>query len=100
MNKLNFIKADKPYRSNTTDSGKITVAVREFITTTLAEKIATALWNKPELADSIIRFNYDNKIKNDCFNVIALNETGDVVGRLFCIQNAEDAGLWRFVRCA
>lgn len=38
MNKLNFIKADKPYRSNTTDSGKITVAVREFITTTLAEK--------------------------------------------------------------
>lgn len=59
MNKLNFIKADKPYRSNTTDSGKITVAVREFITTTLAEKIATALWNKPELADSIIRFNYD-----------------------------------------
>lgn len=96
MNKLNFIKADKPYRSNTTDSGKITVAVREFITTTLAEKIATALWNKPELADSIIRFNYDNKIKNDCFNVIALNETGDVVGRLFCIQNAEDAGLWYY----
>lgn len=96
MNKLNFIKADKPYRSNTTDSGKITVAVREFITTTLAEKIATALWNKPELADSIIRFNYDNKIKNDCFNVIAQNETGDVVGRLFCIQNAEDAGLWHY----
>ena len=86
MNKLNFIKADKPYRSNTTDSGKITVAVREF----------TALWNKPELADSIIRFNYDNKIKSDCFNVIALNETGDVVGRMFCIQNAEDAGLWYY----
>lgn len=38
MNKLNFIKADKPYRSNTTDSGKITVTVREFITTTLAKK--------------------------------------------------------------
>ena len=75
MNKLNFIKADKPYRSNTTDSGKITVTVREFIT----EKIATALWNKPEWADSIVRFNYDNKIKSDCFNVIALNETGDVV---------------------
>lgn len=82
MNKLNFIKADKPDCSNTTDSGKITVIVREFITTTLAEKIATALWNKPELADSIIRFNYDNKIKNDCFNVIALNETGDVVGSI------------------
>ncbi len=84
MNKLNFIKADKPYRSNTTDSGKITVTVREFITTTLAEKNRkTALWNKPELADSIIRFNYDNKIKkNDCFNVIALNETGDVVGSI------------------
>ena len=48
------------------------------------------------MADSIIRFNYDNKIKNDCFNVIALNETGDVVGRLFCIQNAEDAGLWYY----
>ena len=45
MNKLNFIKADKPDCSNATDSGKITVTVREFITTTLAEKIATALWN-------------------------------------------------------
>lgn len=82
MNKLNFIKADKPDCSNATDSGKITVTVREFITTTLAEKIATALWNKPEWADSIVRFNYDNKIKNDCFNVIALNETGDVVGSI------------------
>lgn len=79
---MNFIKVDKPYRSNTTDSGKITVTVREFITTTLAEKIATALWNKPEWADSIVRFNYDNKIKSDCFNVIALNETGDVVGSI------------------
>ena len=96
MNKLNFIKADKPDCSNATDSGKITVTVREFITTTLAEKIATALWNKPEWADSIVRFNYDNKIKNDCFNVIALNETGDVVGGMFCIQNAENAGLWYY----
>mgnify|MGYP000843173317 FL=1 len=96
MNKLNFIKADKPDCSNATDSEKITVTVREFITTTLAEKIATALWNKPEWADSIVRFNYDNKIKNDCFNVIALNETGDVVGGMFCIQNAEDAGLWYY----
>lgn len=96
MNKLNFIKADKPDCSNATDSGKITVIVREFITTMLAEKIATALWNKPEWADSIVRFNYDNKIKNDCFNVIAQNETGDVVGRLFCIQNSEDAGLWYY----
>lgn len=43
MNKLNFIKADKPDCSNATDSEKITVTVREFITTTLAEKIATAL---------------------------------------------------------
>ena len=43
MNKLNFIKADKPDCSNATDSGKVTVTVREFITTTLAEKIATAL---------------------------------------------------------
>ena len=82
MNKLNFIKADKPDCSNATDSGKITVTVREFITTTLAEKIATALWNKPEWADSIVRFNYNNKIKSDCFNVIALNETGDVVGSI------------------
>lgn len=39
MNKLNFIKADKPDCSNATDSEKITVTVREFITTTLAEKM-------------------------------------------------------------
>ena len=100
MNKLNFIKADKPDCSNATDSGKITVTVREFITTTLAEKIATALWNKPEWADSIIRFNYDNKIKNDCFNVIAQNETGDVVGGIRIPCNSHNRGILHSGGCA
>ena len=38
MNKLNFIKADKPYRSNTTDSGKITVTVRDLSQLRLLKK--------------------------------------------------------------
>lgn len=82
MNDLNFTVSGKENCIKTAHDDCVTISVKEFITTGLAEKTAKALWNKPEWADSIVRFNYDNKIKSDCFNVIALNETGDVVGSI------------------
>ena len=96
MNNLNFTVSDKENRRKTVQDDCVTISVKEFITPELAEKTAKALWNKPEWADSIISFNYENKINTDCFNVIAQNDAGDVIGRLFCIQNAEDAGLWYY----
>lgn len=82
MNNLNFTVSGKESSRKTVHGNCMTISVKEFITPELAEKTAKALWNKPEWADSIVRFNYDNKIKSDCFNVIALNETGDVVGSI------------------
>lgn len=96
MNNLNFTVSDKENRRETVHDDCVTISVREFITPELAEKTAKALWNKPEWADSIISFNYENKINTDCFNVIAQNGAGDVIGRLFCIQNAENTGLWYY----
>ncbi len=96
MNNLNFTVSGKESCRKTLRDDCVTVSVKEFVTPELAEKTAKALWNKPEWADSIVSFNYENKINTDCFNVIAQNDAGDVIGRLFCIQNAENAGLWYY----
>lgn len=96
MNNLNFTVSGKEYRRKTVHDDCVTISVKEFITPELAEKTAKAIWNKPEWADAIICFNYENKINTDCFNVIAQNDAGDVIGRLFCIQNAENTGLWYY----
>lgn len=96
MNNLNFTASGNDIRRRTAHDDCITISVKEFITQELAEKTAKALWNKPEWADSIISLNYENKVNTDCFNVIAQNEAGDVIGRLFCIQNAKNAGLWYY----
>lgn len=74
----------------------VTISTSEFLTKNLAEKIAIAQWNKAEWASSIIRVLYDCKTETDCFNVVAENSAGAVVGRLFCIQNDIDPRLWYY----
>lgn len=74
----------------------ISFSVREFIDVKTAGKIAQAQWNDSEQYNGIVHFAFSGKIKTDCFNVIAQNETGDVVGRLFCLQNAENKGMWYY----
>ncbi len=74
----------------------VTISTSEFLTNNLAEKIAIAQWNKAEWASSIIRVLYDYKSETDCFNVIAENSAGAVVGRLFCIQNDINPRLWYY----
>ena len=61
-----------------------------------ARKIAQAQWNAPEQYDGIVHFAFSGKAETDCFNVVAQNEAGDVVGRLFCLQNREDKSLWYY----
>ncbi len=72
------------------------ISVCEFLTAELTEKIAAAQWHRPEWADSITRFVYEGKTRTDCFNVIAQNENGDVIGRIFCLQNDKDSKLWYY----
>ncbi len=74
----------------------VTIYTSEFLTKNLAEKIALAQWNNPDWASSIIRVLYDYKTETDCFNVVAENSDGAVVGRLFCIQNDITPHLWYY----
>lgn len=74
----------------------ISFFVSEFLTLELAKKIAQAQWNKPEWSGNIINFVYEDKTETDCFNVIAMNECNEVVGRLYCLQNDENSKLWYY----
>ncbi len=74
----------------------ISFSVSEFLTSALAEKIAQAQWGKAEWFDRIISLVYEGKTKTDCFNVIAQNECGKIVGRLCCLQNEVRSNLWYY----
>lgn len=74
----------------------ISFSAREFIDLEAARKIAQAQWNAPEQYESIVHFTFSGKTETDCFNVVAQNEAGNVVGRLFCLQNREDKSLWYY----
>lgn len=74
----------------------ISITVSEFLSPALVKQIAMAQWHKSEWSSSIIHLVYDGKTQTDCFNVIAKNECGEVVGRLFCLQNNENRSLWYY----
>lgn len=74
----------------------ITIYTGEFLTRNLSEKIAIAQWNNSDWASSIISFLYEHKTKTNCFNVVAENAGGTLVGRLFCIQNDINPHLWYY----
>lgn len=74
----------------------IAITVSEFLSREEAEKIAAAQWGKPNSWWSVIDWLYQGKTTTDCFNVYAQNSNGDVVGRLFCLQNDTDKKLWYY----
>lgn len=74
----------------------ITITVSEFLTEDLAKKIALAQWNNSDWAGNIMRVFYGHKSETDCFNVVAENAEGVVVGRLLCIQNDINPSLWYY----
>lgn len=79
-----------------TSSEIISITVNEYLSHDLAKKIALAQWDRPELFVGIRYSLYTDKTENDCFNVIAQNETGEVIGRLYCIQNDSNRKLWYY----
>lgn len=74
----------------------ISITVSECLSPVLVKQIAMAQWHKSEWSSSITHLVYDGKTQTDCFNVIAKNECGEVVGRLFCLQNNENRSLWYY----
>lgn len=74
----------------------ISISVSEYLTHELVEKISEMQWHSNQQKDFnwIRRFIYDGKYSSDCFNVIAVNSTNDVVRRLFCLKNQENPKRW------
>lgn len=96
MSILNFTNIAAKSIKEPVSNESIAIFPTEFISDELAEKIAQAQWNNPEQYNGIVHFAFCGKTETDCFNVIAENETVDVVGRLFCLQNNEDKRLWYY----
>ena len=76
----------------------ITIETGKYLTNELAVKIAAAQWHstKPEWVNRIRESIYLDSYFYDCFCVVATNSCGDVVGRLYCIQNENDKSLWYY----
>ena len=76
----------------------ITIETGKYLTNELAVKIAAAQWHstKPEWVNRIRDSIYLDSYFYDCFCVVATNSCGDVVGRLYCIQNENDKSLWYY----
>lgn len=77
----------------------ITITISDFLTNELAEKICLSQWhnNSPKFINQIRRFSvYDGKRFSDCFNVVATNQSGDVIGRLYCLKNRKNENLWYY----
>lgn len=73
----------------------VTVTIREYLSVELAEKIAASIWGLPQI-DGLRWFQYEGKTETDYFNVVAQNGSGEVLGRLCCIQNDIDSKLWYY----
>lgn len=76
----------------------ITISVSEYLTNDLSKKISFAQWHSQsaECFNRVRRMVYDGKYDSDCFNVIAADKAGNVVGRLYCLQNQADPSLWYY----
>jgi|LSQX01.1.fsa_nt_gb ribosomal protein S18 acetylase RimI-like enzyme len=76
----------------------ISITVSDFLSLQLIEKIALMQWHSsdPSFTNSIKHMIYDGKIQSDCFNVIAINAVGEVIGRLFCLKNQLSPHLWYY----
>lgn len=79
----------------TTKNEIITISVSKYLSEDIGIKIAKTLWGM----DSTSRVRsqlYWFTTETDGFNVIAQNESGDFIGRVLCIQNADDPMRWYY----
>lgn len=76
----------------------ITIQITDYLSHDLAAQSAQAQWHSadPQRVNRIRSFNFDSKCDTDFFHVTATDRTGRLVGRLNCLQNAEDPALWYY----
>ncbi len=75
----------------------ISVRISNYLSHGLAEQIAAARWNRAEAPwVNAVRQSLFDGTTDDCFDVIATDSGGKFVGRLHCIRNEKDRGLWYY----
>lgn len=76
----------------------ITIQISKYLTNSLAQKIAMAQWHSgaPEWSNRIRWDIYDDTYFYDGFQVVAMDQREQVVGRLHGIQNESDKRLWYY----
>ncbi len=76
----------------------ITITISDFLSNQLVEKITLMQWHssEPQFTNSVKHLIYDGKTHSDCFNVIAINAVGEVIGRMFCLKNQLQPSLWYY----
>lgn len=71
----------------------ITIQITDYLSLDLAAQWCSA---SPQWVNRIRSFNFDSKCDTDFFHVVATGRDGRLVGRLNCLQNAEDPTLWYY----
>ncbi|NLA77463.1 MAG: GNAT family N-acetyltransferase, partial [Clostridiales bacterium] len=104
MKELNFSKLQKDngltiYEREVENPKEIiSITISDFLSLQLVEKIALMQWHSNDISftNSIKHMVYDGKTHSDCFNVVATNAVGEVIGRLFCLKNQLNPRLWYY----
>ena len=77
----------------------ITIQISKYLTNELAEKIAAAQWQEtaPKYVNAVRGMIFDEmQYGGETFEVIAEAGDGTLVGRIHCVRNRNDRGLWYY----
>lgn len=73
----------------------ITISVSEYLSEELALQISKAIWRQSDIS-GVRSMLYWFKSETNYFNVIAKSSSGDLVGRVCCMQNLNEPTLWYY----
>ena len=99
QNALDFVKSIFIFKKRGLKMNDIiTIQITDYLSQDLAALSAQAQWRSasPQCVNRIRSFNFDSKCDTDFFHVVATRRDGRLVGRLNCLQNAEDPTLWYY----
>ena len=77
----------------------ITIQISKFLTNELVREIAQTQWktDAPPWVNRSRQYIFDEIMNdNDCFGVVATASNHTVIGRLHCVRNETNPGLWHY----
>ena len=77
----------------------IIISISKFLTNELVRDIALEQWHSalPLWVNRSRQYIFDEIANgNDCFGVLAVTSSGELVGRIHCVQNEQDPSRWYY----